>query len=172
MAVIFSELLELIIHSSFSARGLLKTQKRNYYKKKPTTATTIITFLQSNISRLQWVLRKDYLPTMKTSENITARKMSVYWLTLLLLNGINVYPGHGNRGNFLLFRFEDRRRKNSKILWQRKPNGQVTVDFGQIINTKPLLELTRVLFWIAGRDRIHLQVWLINFVFCSIRKRV
>nr|UMT69213.1 odorant receptor 3 [Myzus persicae] len=34
---------------------------------------------------------------MKTSENITARKMSVYWLTLLLLNGINVYPGHGNR---------------------------------------------------------------------------
>lgn len=45
MAVIFSELLKLIIHSSFSARGLLKIQKRNYKKKKPTTATTIITFV-------------------------------------------------------------------------------------------------------------------------------
>ncbi|XP_027848834.2 uncharacterized protein LOC114128511 [Aphis gossypii] len=34
---------------------------------------------------------------MKTSENITTQKMSVYWLTLLLLNGINVYPGHSNK---------------------------------------------------------------------------
>jgi len=94
---------------------------------------------------------------MKTSENITARKMSVYWLTLLLLNGINVYPGHGNRGNFLLFRFEDRRKKNNSILRQRKPTEQVTVDFSRIINTEWVLELVRACCFKlqdAGRGRI------------------
>lgn len=41
---------------------------------------------------------------MKTTSEVTARKMSAYWLTLLLLNGINVYPGHGKRGKPLTLR--------------------------------------------------------------------
>lgn len=35
---------------------------------------------------------------MKTSKSIIERKMSVYWLTLLLFNGTNVYPGHKYSG--------------------------------------------------------------------------
>lgn len=104
--------------------------------------TTIIIFFAIRHSKTS-VSFMNELPIMKTSENITTRKMSVYWLTLLLLNGINVYPGHGNRGNFLLFRFEDRRKKNNNILRQREPNEQVTVDFSRIINVERVLELVR-----------------------------
>lgn len=40
---------------------------------------------------------------MKTTSEVTARKMSAYWLTLLLLNGTNVYPGHGKKGKPFTF---------------------------------------------------------------------
>lgn len=84
--------------------------------------TTIIIFASTRHFKTTVSFTKE-LPIMKTSENITARKMSVYWLTLLLLNGINVYPGHGNRGNFLLFCVEDRRKKNNNIYYD---NGNET----------------------------------------------
>lgn len=42
----------------------------------------------------------------KTSEAVTARKMSVYWPTLLLLNGINVYPGCKNKGIRTHYKFD------------------------------------------------------------------
>lgn len=53
---------------------------------------------------------------------------------------------------FYFFVLKIDEKNNNILLRQRKPNEQVTVDFGQIINTKPMLELTRVLYWIAGRD--------------------
>lgn len=54
---------------------------------------------------------------MKTSEDVTARKMAVYWPTLLLLNGINVYPGSKNKGtnacNLLFNGLTGRREKHN-----------------------------------------------------------
>lgn len=59
-----------------------------------------------NLTFKQFSIKKKHFHNiMKTSKDITTRKMSVYWPTLLLLNGINVYPGHKNRGKYCSIRF-------------------------------------------------------------------
>lgn len=43
----------------------------------------------------------DMKTTSLTMAQMTVWKMTAYWLTLLLFNGTNVYPGRRNKGKFV-----------------------------------------------------------------------